>query len=114
MARSYRLAISLQWTPVPVRRVSVVVLGNYGDLFAVIGMLFTAAGVRTTLAVPRLRQRRPQPSLAVIPLTTFGLELLSGIELIANPPPELGGRSDRRRAHRRSANRDCPSMGAGR
>ena len=61
-------------------------IGYPAAILGVIGMLFTAAGVRTTLTIPRFQQRRrPQLALVVVLLVTFGFELLSGIELIANP-----------------------------
>jgi hypothetical protein len=61
-------------------------IGYPAAILGVIGVLFTAAGVRTTLTIPRLQQRRrPQLALVIILLLTFGFELLNGIELIANP-----------------------------
>ena len=153
MARSFRPVTWRRSAPVPVGRVVLVVLGNYRDLFVVIGtsaatltgllfvamsvsesrvrthpvirefraaasllaftnafavslfglvpgtnvgfpaailgvigLFFTAAGVRTTLTVPRLQQRRrPQLVLVGFLFLTFGFELLSGIQLIVDP-----------------------------
>jgi len=51
-----------------------------------IGVFFTAAGVRTTLAHPALRQhRRSQLYLIVLLLLAFGFELAAGIALLGNP-----------------------------
>jgi hypothetical protein len=61
-------------------------IGYPAAILGVIGVLFTAAGMRTTLAIPRFQQRRrPQIALVAILLVTFGFELLSGIELIGHP-----------------------------
>jgi hypothetical protein len=60
-------------------------VGIPAAILGVIGLFFTAAGVRTTLAVPRVQQRRrPQLALVVFLFLTFGFELLSGIQLIVN------------------------------
>jgi hypothetical protein len=49
------------------------------------GVLFTAAGVRTTLAVTLEQQRRrPQVVLIAFLLATFGFELAYGIALMGN------------------------------
>jgi hypothetical protein len=48
-------------------------IGYPAAILGVIGVLFTAAGVRTTLTVPRLQQRRrPQLALVVFLLLTLG------------------------------------------
>ena len=61
-------------------------VGYPATIVGVIGVLFTAAGVRTTLAHPALREhRRSQLSLIVILLLAFGFELVAGIEVIHNP-----------------------------
>jgi hypothetical protein len=61
-------------------------VGIPAAVLGVIGVFFTAAGVRTTLTVPRLQQRRrPQLALVVLLLLTFGFELLNGIQLMVNP-----------------------------
>jgi hypothetical protein len=60
-------------------------IGYPAAILGVIGVLFTAAGVRTTLTIPRFQQRRrPQLALVIILVVTFGFELLSGIQLIAD------------------------------
>ena len=51
-----------------------------------IGLFFTAAGIRTTFAVAALRnQRRPQLYLIVLLLVAFGFELAAGIALLVKP-----------------------------
>ena len=61
-------------------------IGYPAAILGVIGILFTAAGVRTTLVLPALRpQRRPQLSLIIILLVAFGFELALGIALLVNP-----------------------------
>jgi hypothetical protein len=61
-------------------------IGYPAAILGVIGILFTAAGVRTTLTLPALRpQRRPQLYLIIILLVAFGFELALGIELVVNP-----------------------------
>jgi hypothetical protein len=61
-------------------------VGYPAAILGVIGVFFTAAGVRTTLAHPALRQhRRSQLSLIVLLLVGFGFELAAGIELIGSP-----------------------------
>lgn len=60
-------------------------VGYPAAILGVIGLFFTAAGVRTTLTVPRLQQRRrPQLALVIFLFLTFGFELFSGIQLIVN------------------------------
>jgi hypothetical protein len=61
-------------------------IGYPAAVLGVIGLTFTAAGVRATLTLSALREkRRPQLSLIVILLVAFGAELVFGIELIARP-----------------------------
>jgi len=61
-------------------------VGYPAAMLGVIGVFFTAAGVRTTLAHPALRQhRRSQLYLIVLLLLAFGFELAAGIELIGSP-----------------------------
>jgi hypothetical protein len=61
-------------------------IGYPATVFAVIGVFFTAAGIRTTLVLAELRQqRRPQLHLIVLLFLAFGFELASGLELIAHP-----------------------------
>jgi hypothetical protein len=48
-----------------------------------IGVLFTAAGVRTTLSLPSQQQhRRPQLALIVALLVVFGFQIANGIQLV--------------------------------
>src|ERR1022692_5104656 len=73
MARSFRVATWRRSTPVPVCRVGVVVLGNYRDLFTVIGtsaatltgLLFVAMSVSEsrTRTHPVIREFRAAASL---------------------------------------------------
>jgi hypothetical protein len=50
-----------------------------------IGVLFTAAGVRTTLSLPAQQQhRRPQLALVAALLVVFGFEIVNGVQLIIN------------------------------
>src|ERR1700691_1411994 len=57
-------------------------IGYPAAILGVIGLTFTASGVRATLARSALREkRRPQLSLIVILLAAFGAELVFGIEL---------------------------------
>lgn len=61
-------------------------VGYPATILGVIGVLFTAAGIRTTLAHPALRQhRRSQLSLIIVLLAAFGFEFVAGIEVIHNP-----------------------------
>lgn len=61
-------------------------VGYPAAILGVIGVFFTAAGIRTTLAHPALRRhRRSQLSLIVLLLLGFGFELAAGIELIGSP-----------------------------
>jgi hypothetical protein len=58
-------------------------IGIPAAILGVIGLFFTAAGVRTTFALPRSRQRRrPQLALITLLLLTFGFQLLFGIALM--------------------------------
>jgi len=60
--------------------------GNIGypaAIISVIGILFTASGVRTTLALPtEIQRRRPQVFLILGLLSVLGFQLFYGIELI--------------------------------
>jgi hypothetical protein len=61
-------------------------IGYPAAVLGVIGLTFTAAGVRATLTLSALREnRRPQLSLIVLLLVAFGIELAYGIELIVHP-----------------------------
>ncbi|WP_327291809.1 hypothetical protein [Streptomyces sp. NBC_01198] len=62
-------------------------VGYPAIVLAVIGILFTAAGARSTLSGSgALRPHvRRQAGLVVLLLAVFGLELASGIELVVNP-----------------------------
>jgi hypothetical protein len=60
-------------------------IGYPAAILGVIGVFFTAAGVRTTLTLPSTPQRnRRQLVLIVILLATFGFELAYGIALLGN------------------------------
>ena len=60
-------------------------IGYPAAILSVIGIFFIAAGIRTTLAVPALRQqRRPQIYLIALLMLAFGFQLAYGIELIIN------------------------------
>jgi hypothetical protein len=60
-------------------------IGYPAAIVGVIGVFFTAAGVRTTLSLPAQdQQRRPQLSLIVALLLVSGLQLVFGVELIIN------------------------------
>jgi hypothetical protein len=60
-------------------------VGYPAAILGVIGVFFTAAGVRTTLAHPALRHhRRPQLYLIVVLLLAFGFELAAGIVLMVS------------------------------
>jgi hypothetical protein len=51
-----------------------------------IGVVFVAAGIRATVALPpRLRQRGPQASLILGLLAIFGLQIFFGVALILHP-----------------------------
>jgi hypothetical protein len=61
-------------------------VGYPAAILGVVGVFFTAAGVRTTLAHPALRHhRRPQLYLIVVLLLAFGFELAAGIVLLGTP-----------------------------
>jgi hypothetical protein len=61
-------------------------VGYPATVLGVIGVFFTAAGIRTTFALAALRQqRRHQLDLIVLLLLAFGFELASGVELIVHP-----------------------------
>lgn len=61
-------------------------IGYPAVVLGVIGVFFTAAGIRTTLTLPALRgQRRLQLYLIVVLLVAFGFELYEGIVLIDHP-----------------------------
>jgi hypothetical protein len=61
-------------------------IGYPAAVLGVIGVFFTVAGVRTTLALPGFRQqRRPQLYLILLLLLAFGFELAYGIALIVGP-----------------------------
>jgi hypothetical protein len=58
-------------------------IGKPAAIVGIIGVLFTAAGVRTTLSLPSQQQhRRPQLALAVALLLVFGFQIANGVELI--------------------------------
>jgi hypothetical protein len=60
-------------------------IGVPAAILGVMGIFFTAAGMRATLALPALEQRRrAQRALIAVLLVTFGFELALGITLIAN------------------------------
>jgi hypothetical protein len=60
-------------------------IGYPAVVVSLIGILFTAAGLRTTLSLPGEQQhRRPQFALIFGLLAVFGFELFGGIELIQN------------------------------
>lgn len=61
-------------------------IGYPATVMGVIGIAFTAAGIRSFTSVPAVRQQlRQQLGLIVLLLLTFGFEFLGGIELIMNP-----------------------------
>jgi hypothetical protein len=61
-------------------------IGYPAAVVGVVGVLFTAAGVRATLSLPIQQQhRRPQIALVVGLLVVFGFQTFNGIELIINP-----------------------------
>ena len=58
-------------------------IGYPAGIVGVIGVLFTAAGVRTTLSLPSEEQhRRPQFALVVALLLVFGFQTFNGVQLI--------------------------------
>jgi hypothetical protein len=58
-------------------------IGYPAAIVGIIGVLFIAAGVRTTLSLPFQQQhRRPQLALIVALLVVFGFQIANGIELI--------------------------------
>lgn len=58
-------------------------IGYPAAIVGMIGILFTAAGVRTTLFLPSQQQhRRPQLALIVALLLVFGFQIANGVELI--------------------------------
>jgi hypothetical protein len=61
-------------------------IGYPAAIVGVIGMAFTAAGVRTTLSLPSRQQYlRPQAMLILALLFIFGVQLVVGIGLIVGP-----------------------------
>ena len=61
-------------------------IGYPAAIVGVIGVFFTAAGVRATLSLPPKHQhRRTQLSLIVALLLIFGFQLVFGVELIIDP-----------------------------
>ncbi len=61
-------------------------VGYPAAILGVIGVFFTAAGIRTTVVHPALLEhRRSQLYLIVILLLAFGWELAAGIELLRSP-----------------------------
>ncbi len=61
-------------------------IGYPAAIVGIIGVLFTAAGVRATLSLPTQQQhRRPQVVLVVALLLVFGFQTVNGIDLIINP-----------------------------
>jgi len=60
-------------------------IGYPAAIVGIIGVLFTAAGVRTTLSLPSQQQhRRPQLSLVIALLLVFGFQIVNGFQLIIN------------------------------
>jgi hypothetical protein len=58
-------------------------IGYPAAIVGVIGVLFTAAGVRMTLSLPSEQQRRrPQLALVVALLLVFGFQIVDGVQLI--------------------------------
>ncbi len=58
-------------------------IGYPAAIVGVIGLLFTAAGVRTILSLPSQQHlRRPQVALVVALLLIFGFQTANGVELI--------------------------------
>jgi hypothetical protein len=61
-------------------------IGYPATVVGVIGILFTGAGIRTTVTLPELRhQRRAQIVLILLLVLNFGFELVYGIDLIGGP-----------------------------
>jgi hypothetical protein len=60
-------------------------IGYPAAIVGTIGVLFIAAGVRTSLSLPsQQQQRRPQLALVVALLVVFGLQIVNGVALIIN------------------------------
>ncbi len=60
-------------------------IGYPAAIIAVTGLLFTAAGLRTTLSLPaELQRRRPQFALIIGLVLVLGYQLFAGIQLIQN------------------------------
>ena len=60
-------------------------IGYPAAIVGIIGVLFIAAGIRTTLSLPFQQQhRRPQLTLIVALLVVFGFQIADGIELIVD------------------------------
>ncbi|MGH9078755.1 MAG: hypothetical protein ACRDYE_01515 [Acidimicrobiales bacterium] len=58
-------------------------IGYPAAIVGIIGVLFTAAGIRATLFLPSQQQhRRPQLALIVALLVVFGFQIVNGAELI--------------------------------
>ena len=58
-------------------------IGDGAAIVGIIGVLFIAAGVRTTLSLPSQQQHRlPQLALVVALLLVFGVQIVNGVELI--------------------------------
>lgn len=58
-------------------------IGYPAAIVGVIGVLFTAAGVRATLSLPSQQQhRRPQFALIAALLVVFGFQIANGVQLI--------------------------------
>ena len=61
-------------------------IGYPAAIVGVVGLAFAAAGVRATISLPpELGHRRPQTILIVGLVVVFGLQIVSGIELIVSP-----------------------------
>jgi hypothetical protein len=61
-------------------------VGYPAAVVGAIGVVFVAAGIRATVALPpRLRQRGPQASLILGLLAIFGLQIFFGVALILHP-----------------------------
>jgi len=62
-------------------------IGGAAVVVGVIGLFFTAAGLRVTVSLPRTQQRRRhQLPLILGLLAVFGLQIFFGIELLAHRP----------------------------
>jgi hypothetical protein len=58
-------------------------IGYPAAIVGIVGVLFVAAGVRTTLLLPSQQQhRRPQLALVVALLVVFGFQIVNGVELV--------------------------------